>query len=217
MASGNRFRDIHATKRSNWRAKVRVRFIGSDKRVLLRHYLEQGMSKAAVARQLGVSRRTVYYWIKTGQLNRGGKEETVQYGPRPLAHGSRSTRPRRPSCAGSMICRGGLAMNALARRLNAEGWRPRHAEFWPISTVAVILGNEVYVGRTVYLKTTSTGRRAQPHGSAPNRVSSALDQAHHASPPRMDRIARPRHPRRDDLCASAATPGGQPETIRDPN
>ena len=55
---------------------------GSDKRVLLQHYLEQGMSKAAIARQLGVSRRTVYYWIKTGQLNRGGKEEPVQYGPR---------------------------------------------------------------------------------------------------------------------------------------
>lgn len=55
---------------------------GRDKRVLLRHYLEQGMSKAAIARQLGVSRRTVYYWIKTGQLNRGGKEEPVQYGPR---------------------------------------------------------------------------------------------------------------------------------------
>ena len=52
---------------------------GSDKRVLLRHYLEQGTSKAAIARQLGVSRRTVYYWIKTGQLNRGGKEEAVQY------------------------------------------------------------------------------------------------------------------------------------------
>ena len=32
---------------------------GSDKRVLLRHYLEQGMSKAAIARQLGVSRRSV--------------------------------------------------------------------------------------------------------------------------------------------------------------
>lgn len=55
---------------------------GSYKRVLLRHYLEQGMSKAAIARQLGVSRRTVYYWIETGQLNRGGKKEPVQYGPR---------------------------------------------------------------------------------------------------------------------------------------
>ena len=62
---------------------------GSDKRVLLRHYLEQGMSKAAIARQLGVSRRTVYYWIQKGQLHRGGQEEPVQYG-RVSPHSSQS-------------------------------------------------------------------------------------------------------------------------------
>ena len=33
--------------------------IGREKRVLLRHYLEQGMNKAGIARDLGVSRRTV--------------------------------------------------------------------------------------------------------------------------------------------------------------
>ena len=45
--------------------------IGWEKRVLLRHYLEQGMTKAAVAKLLGVSRRTVHYWIETEQLDRG--------------------------------------------------------------------------------------------------------------------------------------------------
>ena len=44
--------------------------IGWEKRVLLRHYLEQGMTKAAVAKLLGVSRRTVHYWIETEQLDR---------------------------------------------------------------------------------------------------------------------------------------------------
>ena len=34
--------------------------IGREQRVLLRHYLEQGMSKAAIARHLRISRRTVY-------------------------------------------------------------------------------------------------------------------------------------------------------------
>ena len=43
--------------------------IGREKRVLLRHYLEQGMNKAVIARDLGVSRRTVYHWIETGQLD----------------------------------------------------------------------------------------------------------------------------------------------------
>ncbi len=56
--------------------------IGRETRVLLRHYLEQGMSKAAIARQAGVSRRTVHRWIATGQLDRELDEELVRYGPR---------------------------------------------------------------------------------------------------------------------------------------
>ena len=56
--------------------------IGREKRMLLRHYLEQGMNKAEVARDLGISRRTVHHWIKTGQLERDLDEERVAYGPR---------------------------------------------------------------------------------------------------------------------------------------
>ena len=56
--------------------------IGRETRVLLRHYLEQGMSKAAIARHVGVSRRTVYRWIASGQLNRELDDEAVRYGPR---------------------------------------------------------------------------------------------------------------------------------------
>lgn len=57
--------------------------IGWERRVLLRHYLEQGLTKTAVAEQLGVSRRTVHYWLETGQLDRDVSAETVRYGPRP--------------------------------------------------------------------------------------------------------------------------------------
>ena len=56
--------------------------IGRETRVLLRHYLEQGLSKAAVARLAGVSRRTVHRWIAAGQLDRELDEERVRYGPR---------------------------------------------------------------------------------------------------------------------------------------
>lgn len=56
--------------------------IGREKRVLLRHYLERGMNKAAIARDLGISRRTVYHWIATGQLDRDVDEQRVAYGPR---------------------------------------------------------------------------------------------------------------------------------------
>jgi transposase len=55
---------------------------GREQRVLLRHYLERGLSKADIARELGVSRRTVYHWIESGQLERDLDEE-VCYGPRP--------------------------------------------------------------------------------------------------------------------------------------
>jgi len=43
---------------------------GWDTLVLLKHYLESGLSKTAIARQLGVSRRVIYHWITTGQLDR---------------------------------------------------------------------------------------------------------------------------------------------------
>ena len=56
---------------------------GREQRVLLRHYLEQGLSKAEIARALSVSRRTVYHWIKTGQLDRELDKEAVRYTPRP--------------------------------------------------------------------------------------------------------------------------------------
>ncbi len=56
--------------------------IGRETRVLLRHYLEQGMSKAAVARKLGISERTVYRWIAAGQLDRELGDGSVRYGPR---------------------------------------------------------------------------------------------------------------------------------------
>ncbi len=43
---------------------------GRETRVLLRHYLEQGVPKAELARRLGVSRRTIYHWIANGDLDR---------------------------------------------------------------------------------------------------------------------------------------------------
>lgn len=42
---------------------------GWEKLVLLRHLLEQKMPKAAIARQLGVDRGTVYDWIAAGALD----------------------------------------------------------------------------------------------------------------------------------------------------
>ena len=52
-------------------------------RIQMRHYLEQGLSKSATARLLGVSRGTVYNWIEAGLLERDPADTIVQYGPRP--------------------------------------------------------------------------------------------------------------------------------------
>lgn len=57
--------------------------IGRDRRMLLRHYLEDGLSKSEVARKLGVSRDTVHRLIRTGQLDRDLDDEPVRYTPRP--------------------------------------------------------------------------------------------------------------------------------------
>jgi len=43
---------------------------GWDTLVLLRHLLDEGLSKTAIARRLGVSRRVIYHWLATGQLDR---------------------------------------------------------------------------------------------------------------------------------------------------
>jgi len=59
---------------------------GRETRMLLRHYLEQGTSKSALARQLGVHRDTIHRWIRDGALDRDLDGAPVRYGPRrPLA------------------------------------------------------------------------------------------------------------------------------------
>ena len=55
---------------------------GRETRMLLRHYLEQGTSKSALARQLGVRRDTIHRWIREGDLDRDLDATPVQYGPR---------------------------------------------------------------------------------------------------------------------------------------
>jgi transposase-like protein len=54
-----------------------------ETRVLLRHYLEQGVGKTELARRFGVSRRKVYHWIQTAELDRDLDSEAAIYKPRP--------------------------------------------------------------------------------------------------------------------------------------
>ncbi|HEV8600688.1 MAG TPA: IS21 family transposase [Gemmatimonadales bacterium] len=49
--------------------------------VLLRHYLEQGLTVTAIAERLGSSRRTIQRWLAAGELDRDPL--TICYRPRP--------------------------------------------------------------------------------------------------------------------------------------
>jgi len=55
---------------------------GRETRMLLRHYLEHGTTKSALARRLGVSRDTIHRWIRAGDLDRDLDATPVEYGPR---------------------------------------------------------------------------------------------------------------------------------------
>ena len=50
--------------------EAEVSVIGWERRVLLRHYLEQGMTKTELAERFGISRQTIYRWIRSGELDR---------------------------------------------------------------------------------------------------------------------------------------------------
>ena len=55
--------------------------------MLLKHYLDRGVSKVELSRRFGVNRRTIHYWIETGQLDQDLAAGARGYTPRPpVAH-----------------------------------------------------------------------------------------------------------------------------------
>ena len=54
-----------------------------ETRMLLKHYLEQGVSKTELSRPFGVSRGTIHYWLRTGQLDRDLSAGAGGYASRP--------------------------------------------------------------------------------------------------------------------------------------
>ena len=70
----------HPTERKGC-ADVRM---GDQDGMLLKHYLDQGVSKAELSRRFGVSRATIHHWTETGQLDRDLAAGARVYAPRPL-------------------------------------------------------------------------------------------------------------------------------------
>ncbi len=53
-----------------------------ETRMLLKHYLDQGISKTELSKLFGVSRRTIHTWIAEGELDRDLSSGDTRYGPR---------------------------------------------------------------------------------------------------------------------------------------
>ena len=100
--------------------------IGREKRVLLRHYLEQGMSKSEAARALGISRRAVYYWIETGQLDRGADDAPVAYGPRRAPPSKLD--PYKPMIVARLEAFPKLTAVRLFKEIQAAGYRGGYSQ-----------------------------------------------------------------------------------------
>lgn len=67
--------------------KERGRMHGWGTRMLLKECLDQGVSKTELSRRFGVSRRTIYEWIETGQLDRDLSAGATRYSRRaPVTH-----------------------------------------------------------------------------------------------------------------------------------
>jgi transposase len=92
---------------------------GWDTLVLLKHLLEQGLPKAAIAERLGVSRRVVYHWISTGQLER---DLSVPHVPRARRAGPTKLAPYTPIIDARLAAYPELSAVRLYAECTASGY-----------------------------------------------------------------------------------------------
>jgi len=88
---------------------------GWDSLVLLQHLLDDGLSKTAIAQRLGVSRRVIYHWLKTGQLARD-VDTPVPRQSAPHARGASQSLARPARRSGRALAGEGARVRAHERR-----------------------------------------------------------------------------------------------------
>ncbi len=92
---------------------------GWEQRVLLRHYLEQGLSITAIAERVGCDRRTIQRWVAAGELDRD--PALVCYGPRP--RGPAQLDPYKPLLRERLATYPELTAVRLFDEVRAAGYR----------------------------------------------------------------------------------------------
>jgi transposase len=93
--------------------------IGWEGRVLLRHYLAEGLSKTQIARRLEINRRTVSRWIQNGELDRD-LDKPVHYKPRPPV--AQKLDPYKPIIASRLEAYPELSSVRLLDEIRAAGY-----------------------------------------------------------------------------------------------
>jgi len=89
-----------------------------DTLVLLKHLLESGQPKAAIARELGISRRLVYHLIATGQVDR----EVTSPAPRQRVQGPAKLAPFTPLIQARLAAFPALSAVRLLAECRAAGY-----------------------------------------------------------------------------------------------
>ena len=92
---------------------------GWERLVLLRHLLDQGLSKTAIARQTGVSRRLIYHLLQTGQLDR----DLSAPGPRSRGQRPAKLAPYKPIIEARLATYPELSAVRLFDEVRAAGYR----------------------------------------------------------------------------------------------
>jgi len=128
---------------------------GRETRMLLRHYLEQGTSKSALARQLGVSRDTIHRWIRDGELDRDLDADAVRYGPRPP--GPTKLDPYKPIIEVRLAAFPELSAVRLLDEIRAAGYTGGYSQL----TAFVQRGRPTPTPEPVIRFETPAGRQAQ--------------------------------------------------------
>lgn len=93
---------------------------GIEKRIYMRRCIEAGLSKAATARAVGISRRTLYNWIAEGELERDPDDMKVEYGPR--APKPSKLDPWKPKIYARLAELPELSAARLFREVKADGY-----------------------------------------------------------------------------------------------